>query len=685
MMPKGVSSSSHVVHVMPPAQQMLGCSKTADQASKVLESAIPPRHNLPPWPARHPDFESFADLDTPKIAKEEIDNLLVELEKFQDILRCPPEVMDRIAGQAAEELTENILAEQRNRTEEGTVAFIQELQDSPVPDFDLLDPMLFEEAFFREAAVAEVGIVATNILSRGGMAVATGIVLNKVEDIIKAKRELLDQMARQGAIEEFDALAEDIKVLTAWLKVHSQAFKEQLKTHVVFSLLSAPKAGVAIARVVEKASLAGNVLGWIFVGTTLINQALKYREAQRNVRMHDDWARVIEPKKEDVAKIVAQYKADFEARLKDNRESLDELLEFVKKELSGLDDNHAPGGALNRLKEAGIEVPIKTPTAGELQAWLMKLETPHQCNVQMVKKNLERSETISATLRNGLQASIQKKERIDRGFLKVARSKAKATFAAASVVTALMITFKVLSVVGVAVLGAAVVATGYGIVAVIVGGLIMGAVYLRMKKPNLFKTYIEGVQAKLFFRNIPLGIQKYRRHYASLQAKKVSQEVAILGFKIGSASESEKGALQRSQGQKQEKLDKLNRKKEKLKNSIDGMEKKVKVLQERIITAGFADFDRLFSNKKIDSADSAVEIVSHLTQDETLMQNDRMKELFSHMGIEPPSFERLKDKKVQEELIWGIRGFFAMEEGETLKLIKQHRLAKLQAADQSAG
>jgi hypothetical protein len=600
---------------------------------------------------------------------------------------------------------------------------LTQMQDDP-----LQPPILFDEAVFRAFAHVEAGAVGVNILSRGAVLVATGMLLNRVEDIVKAKKNALTSASKEQEKE----LKQDIEKLNSWLKAQKKEFHGQIKNSAGMSLLSIPRGTFAIARIINASSRTADMAGNVFIVTSFAGEAIRMHRAAKGVKVHAEWTNALQRDTATLATI--RGIVDEQKRL--NKAKIEGMLGSVKKKLEGQFPNLPK--ALDELRGYGLSPPVR-PSLQALREWCSDPKTEEALEAILVKKEGQREEIteqvdevfakkmgteieqflssienqlqaespdiaaikeklekaglkvpenltlekltdwvslmerqwelrpaaqktegLSVSLRNALKTMCEKKNEIDRKFLKFSLTRSKGRFAAACVMTALTITLKVLLYVGVGSAAAGLALTGYGMIAAIGISAIIGAVYLYVKKPNLFKTYAKGVQLQLFFKEIPLAIQRYRKNYTVLKASKLFIELEVLKLSNKDASVIEKKDLE---------LSKLETKIKKLGNSVEKMEERVGALQEKITEAGWKDFYAHLHPKNpavpTTKEDAATAIAHHL-EDPALLQDEETQKLLMHMGIDP---KHIGDDKF--EIADTLRTFFAMEEGMAIAVAKQ--------------
>lgn len=575
-------------------------------------------------------------------------------------------------------------------------------------DGEILEPLILEEAFFREVAALEIGVVAANVLSRAGAAMATGMLLVKIKEIIEVKENSLGIV--EG--EEKAHLEKEIAVLKKWLAFQTHMLSDQLKSSLLMSTLSTPKVASAVVGVLEiTGTVAGETIGWIGLGGSLIRSAINWHNAHHDLKDHEAWTKTIRNSGisiSDAESIVVRQRMIFEERLKKNKPVLENLLRTTIAELDGVKDSDPKAGvesALNKLKAVGIVIPLEKLSINELKDFLSSPANYSLLNRMMVEKK----EAHAVSLRNGLRTFADQKEKIDKGFLQFNLNKAKGLFTAAMVITALTITLKVLAVIGITVAGVVLTATGYGMLVFLLGFMLIGGVYLYVKKPNIFKTYVQGVQARLLFNKIPLAIQNLRRNYAFLEANRISEDIRGLANRILEVDKLMEGkdrtaieayiakhSLKLPKNQQgnseailknyREKLDAkktekstqrtaLIEKLQQLSISMEEMEKKVQVLQDRVDQAGWKDFQRhLYGKENVyDQQHKEIDVskvFADALMEDSLLEDSETKKILDYMEIDVKMLKRIP-QSASVETARVLRAFFAMEEDSTMKMISK--------------
>lgn len=629
---------------------------------------------------------------------------------------------------------------------------------------DKMQPLVIEEAFAKYFPGLEIGVVGVNILSRGCVTLASGMMLNKIEELIKVKEKSIEHLEGK----EKEEMQNEVIVLNKWLGVQKDLFNELLVDSAIMSATSLPKAGSAVVAILETgtkaateaAAAAGNAtlvsagtatlgnlaaatcfIDVIGLGALLIRSSIAMKEAQDDKIKQGLWsAAIVNTGTLSEAQIIYEkQKAIFNERLEKNKPVLNEILVSAAARLEvakmASPENQAKIVAIvtKQLSEAGIEIPLEINTPVQLRNYLLDPKNAVSFNEMMVRKK----EMLSVSLRNAMRTFSLKKDKIDKGFLSLALTRTRAIFTTAVIVAIVVIILKILILTGVIAASAALSATGFGVLAVILGFIIIGAVYLYMKKPNIFKTYVKGVQARLYFWSIPLAVQKYRLNSSILETKKLSENINDLGLRVleieklldkGTESQikdfsveakkvpsyikfGSKIGMLRQHSQKEAKtidehkeilrkhqsdLQILKESKEKevknledhiayLTGSADHFDAKVKKLQERVDVAGWKDFQRNLKKKEKAQKQAGVAaakapeedyeiLADFLLKDATLLEDKETGRLLSLMGIDLAQLRNMDRKELKEEVGRLIRAFFAMETEDSVDLLKKQAL-----------
>lgn len=600
-------------------------------------------------------------------------------------------------------IIEEITREESATSDNSTLPVcIDHLEFSP----HLSSPYSLPEKFIKGLPGLKFGVVGVNILSRASSALALKMLLDKIEVTIAAKEEYKNFVLDE---KEKEILTKEIDTLKSWVAVYSKLFSEMLKDSVIKSSFSLPKVISRITAIAKAPLLIGKVIGWVGLGIGFISSALSLYFNNKNIDDYETWTTLFSDKGKTVEEILQTQKEIFKKRKKLNRPQLDNLLKTIHQDLESAKEatsaikERAFNESIKKLAAVGITLSEDISTLEALQEAIANPSTKKPMNVMMVKKK----EMLSVSLRNSLKAFVQKKNKIDGAFLQNARNKALILFTESFIYSLAIITLKILFAVGViATMSTVLTSLGYGSIAIVLGLMALGTYYLYLKKPNIFKTYVQGVQVRLAFWKIPLAIQNYRKNCNVLKNIKISEEIKTIWTKIHLLDRFEKLSdvkiQQRSLEYRQELLNTVQLKKEELKlldenikglnEWVDYFENKAKPLQERIDEAGGKDFlyhlhggVELDSDTKIELSDLSKPhskkykndfylLAEHLIEDATIINDEKTVKILSLMGIDLTDLSRENIESAIDTVAKKIRAFFAMETEDTLSFIEDQKL-----------
>lgn len=354
--------------------------------------------------------------------------------------------------------------------------------------------------------------------------------------------------------------------------------------------------------------------------------------------------------------------------------------------------------AFKKLKGAGLDhlVPGNI-LAQDLHAWLSKTE--NQKELLMYEDT-----TVAASTRNALTTFALKKAKIDSGFLKAQMARAASLFTTCLGLTTFAVAVKVLAI---TIVGAASVASGFGVMIVLGAGTVGCLAYFYLKKPNLFKAYMEKcglTQMNLISNRIRLAIQSYRSQYATLEMaitvseiQKISTDL-LSAKKGGNVNDEEKLKLQLKQ--KEQKIEKLIKHREALAGSIKKIDSKVKEREAVLAEAGWKDFQYQLRKEKEpgmfgplkgvwkdlkhsgavlagnatpisqEKEDDSQVIAEFLLKDPAPLDDPKTKKLLQDLQFDTKTLQDSKSDK--NAVAQAIRSAFAKEEEDTVKEIHQH-------------
>lgn len=548
------------------------------------------------------------------------------------------------------------------------------------------------------SGVAGLDFVAAFIQSLGhvGSIFLMGMHLRKAIEVLNFKQKAAEKVTDPEAKK---MLLQEIEILKSWVKAYSRTVNYFLKYEVVEASISVPKLISSLASLISGGETATSAISdWVGIGLSLVASAYRVHRAHGDKKLFVDWTQgfkgtVFKPD------VIAREKKALEAKKVRNLPKL-ETMTRQSLALPSIEKQAAT------LKEIGWEVP-DVPSEEALKELVNDPVAKEKANENMVKK----SEGLSVSLRNALKSLAAKKANIDLGFVKLRLRRAQALLASASVICGLMIALKVMVVVGITAAAAALIAVGYAMLAVTVGVIAIGAIYFRVKKPNLFKEYLKGTKTKLLLHKIPLLIQSFRQHHTTMEMRKLSTSILVKKSQLAEirlyfTEQADKKVLAKSlkktfkalkkikseekfegllkkisndlaiQIEKEmTKFETIESKTAKLGQSVEKHAAKTKELQQKLTDAGWKDY--LWSLKKIGKSrdgeeDAALILAKHLMSDEDLLENEETKALLEHLQFNLNVVRQQPDKQqMLNELADALRALFAAEDEEVIKQLRK--------------
>lgn len=675
--------------------------------SFVIPKLIIPKQETPKYQGKQ--------IVVPVLIEDLIEQEKIIKEYLELALSLDPEAKttQEVMNQMAPGVIETIIQEGLEPSKSSFETLMTPRSKSNILDFSspTASPIILEEGFIKDNPGMEIGVVGINLISRGSSVVALGILLSKISEAIKTKEMFLEQVVNEN---ERKKLLVEIEILTRWLDVNFVSFSDMLKDTLIESTFSFPKVIAAIVTIAQAAeTVVATVFEWIGTGIGLVGSTYCLYFKHKDYNLHDDWTQAIADSGKLAGNIYERQREIFDDRLEANLPERNTLLSSLNHELdvaknaSASEQEKVRDKVLKILHDAQIELADETPTLEGLQDVLSDPNNGRDINVMMVKKK----EVLSVTLRNALKSLNQKKDEVDKGFLQFALDKAIFFFGYTANLTAMSVVVSSLIYAGVIASSSLISILGYGMLALLCGAMALGGYYLHSKKPNIFKTYINGVQAKLAFWSIPLAIQRFRKNCALLENIHVFGQVQEIGIRILKLNQQlRKGGelefasketleeyrlkLENERKAKVEEWKSLSKKVEGLNESVNGLEKRVKPLQDQINEAGWKDFLFLLYGEKELESDTNIEMVEigkksstsekslddsrilakHLLSDATMLEDPETKKVLLHMGIDLSDVSDEGHESMLEEVSNRIRAFFAMEAEDTLKMIKNQKL-----------
>ena len=337
----------------------------------------------------------------------------------------------------------------------------------------------------------------------------------------------------------------------------------------------------------------------------------------------------------------------------------------------------------------------------------------------LIKQYVDYQDTIPITTRNALQTLAMKKQNIERSFNKFGQINAGAKFGLAALTATTMIVLKVLAITGaVAIPAIALSLTGVGAIA---AGILLGLVGLYMfyrYKPNTFKSFFQGVHARLIMFRIPLAIQEFRMEFkkynqitnslkvaeitakaielegllnqtAPLEWNKVPETLKPLLKKIQNGASvklsdsktfeaADKIKIQRALSHEMNNLQKeqsqINEDVRNLEKSIAYWSEKVSPLKARLEAASLADF---LEKARVDQkdVDFTETIAKGLVTDEAMLDDETRHILKEQMGINLDKLhQKFPDKEnLRQEIQKGLIKFYTMDDSDLNNFIEKQK------------
>lgn len=552
-------------------------------------------------------------------------------------------------------------------------------------------------------------VALLNTLGHAGSIFLMGIHLSKGKEVLEAKRKALLQITDP---DERAKLESEIETLKIWVESNTNIVKQGLKSEAMAFALSTPKLISSLASLIAgTGTTTAAVFDWLGLGVDLIGSGFRLRKAHSDRKHYTQWAEAFKgttltPDKMD--EVLDKQKSGHERKLALNTPKLEAKTREI---LQGQFDGKDFSSMKKELEELGWTIPDEVSTPDELEAFIQMPDHKAAANENMVKK----SEGVSASLRNAFRALAAKKASIDAGFVKLRLNRSRGLFTTATLLTGLLIALKVAVLLGVAIAAGALVFTGYGMLVAIAGAIVVGAVYLRVKKPNLFKEHWKGVKTKLLFRKIPQIIQNFRLQRTTMESSKLatsllvknlhkkelellletlkSGDKAIIPDELKNRVKALKNVkndrklekilskaledLNRKIDQEKARFDNLQKKIDELGESVKHHEAKAKVLQKRIENAGWKDY-LWHLNKEHGGAynEEIIDILAeHLMSDSDLLDDPDTRELLEHLGINLSEVRELHDANSRlGEVADAIRSFFGSEDDEVIRKIRERKM-----------
>lgn len=555
--------------------------------------------------------------------------------------------------------------------------------------------------------------------------------LGKAANII-FKRIVLNQVAmeivdieEQLRVSPDKSTQEEVERLKGWMRRQDQLLTKEAMALGVEAIACTPLAFKALTHILGVSTPAMQYAGtWVLsVAGVAVNSYEVYKAAE-SVQTHQEWmARfrekpvAAEPIKKGIvpegvrsaiSKLLQNRKNGLEKRMLENAVEFDIWAVRLRPEEHTFDE------LSQSFREKGISLEsLNIASKEELQ---QALSDPAKRR-EVLQAYTEHKQTIAVMTRNGMKALAEKKHNIERKFLNFKLSSASISLAVSFLGAAAILTLKTLAVVGViAIPTAAMGWTGVGLFAVGVILILVGVFLIYWYKPQIFKAFFQGVQLRLALYEIPHAFQSFRHNLHQIEALKES--VALSRFRAqtqelkGLLKESEaieakdlpvamRPLLERLKVKAEERLDRerlrelekeldqmeveetkrrterlnaIEEKVRKLKESAEGWEKKMAPLKQQLLRAGWEDFlresqlakDRFGNAMRIDDV-----FVEGIFADDNLLDPMTLLILKYQLGIDIQSLRRMKNtEEVKKEVKEALKSFFAMNDTALIKFIE---------------
>lgn len=382
------------------------------------------------------------------------------------------------------------------------------------------------------------------------------------------------------------------------------------------------------------------------------------------------------------------------------------------------------------FKAGGVDLDSLEDPPKSIEELKVVLTDPSQEEVKTacLRQYAEKKETISVLVKNGLQALTEKKHQIERRFMNFTLSQSAVSFSLSTLAFAAILTLKVLAAAAVIALPTAALAyTGIGLFVAGIAILAIGLALLYYYKPNFFNELIRGVHIRLAlytiphaFHNFRLNLNKINRLNKDLELSKMSAQIEWVKSLVENREiESSKTLpkelrplLKKFQGDLDEMisnknysgiLEELNRLQEeesaaiakeqmKLGSKAEEIEKDIKKwadkiapLRQRLVNAGWKDFERNVNlaktaprqeeGKIVPSEDLGLEnvLVEGILNDDNYLDPQLKKMLNEQLGINLDSIRNKKDadkESIASEIREVFKNFFAMDDSALINFIK---------------
>ncbi len=511
-----------------------------------------------------------------------------------------------------------------------------------------------------------------------------------------------------------------LKLTVAKLEKYLSIQGEILKDKIVnfsssFATIAIKGTNYVIGAMKDVAPLIKSGGGWAISFLDVITESVTLWRAHTAKTTHKSWM-------EEVAKDQRSKNDAFEL-LEKRKQRQDQRIQEKIKDLTFEELKEV-------LEEKGIDFQERKFTSLEDFKALL---ADKDFRKEIEEKFLGDEDAINVMTRNAMQALAEVKVKNEKKFFNFKLNASKLNLSLACLSTAVAITLEILAIAGViAAAGSTLAVPGLGFFVLGIAIAAIGLYFFYKHKPNLFKCYVQGVNLRLAFFQIPTQIRNLQLIKKTAEVKKLTHTCSRYHELRGELEKKEnlekilnnkkyhrilekfhKETLKKihdyqDENEKVQKLlDKIKAREEKLNRRLEAQSKRQQVLekkveswigedgivtklQNRINEAGNRDFavaNRLITLARKNENGEAVKINIPLVIVEKFFEHhfdldeETLKILQEKMGIKIRDI--ILDGKIdKEKLVKQLAIFFKMDDTELLSFMKQqlHNKAKAREA-----
>jgi hypothetical protein len=549
----------------------------------------------------------------------------------------------------------------------------------------------------------------------------------------------VELMLKQLKEEPSPELAEKIKEVQKWLKEQKDSLQEQ-SILVVLGLVRAlpqlARIGIRISTAVGSGlgTAAGSVgvgLSTVSGGLFILFRSLQLRTATKNeleqrrwiatyqekgrVADHTDAQKALEASQQ-IEDLLAKRREVFELKMSLARPDLEDFLIRMKASAAPYEE------IVEQFKERGLYLE-RIPASEKIQTKeeLVALIGQEDFHSALLEHAVAYQDTLSILARNGLKSQSLKKLKVQHRFAQFKKYSSALSLLLTILSVAITTTLTVLVLAGAISMppfGLAIVSLTFAFagIAVIVGG----ALYFFLRKPELSKEWLKGVNFRLAFYAIPTAFRSFnvqlqhvnrlrnalKAHDLSakiyeierllkadkpIDVRQLPKELRPLAkkYKAAQLTTEETESLQKRLKALSDKLNlqlennqkealKLNEKLQKLEKKLDYWKKKQAPLEKRLVSAGLQDFLRassLTKDVKGQQVQLSKTIVEGILSDPKLIDKETVAILTDKLGIDVAKLKNLPNQdEIKKQLIPLLDAFFAQGHDQMVGFIKKQQI-----------